>query len=84
MPSTARTSPSIEKILADDFMATYDDGKRGDKPMELALAAEFNQEVESAIQDDFTVGVYHDTAVAWFNDGRRQCVSTQSTKVNPG
>jgi ketosteroid isomerase-like protein len=56
----------IEKILADDFVATYDDGSRGDKAKELALAAEFNQQVESSIQDEFTVKVFHDTAVVWF------------------
>jgi ketosteroid isomerase-like protein len=98
----------IKNILADEFIATYDDGSRGDKAKELALAAEFNQQVESAIQDEFTVRVYRDTAVVWFTlrvagikqgkradltlrytdvwvirDGRWQCVSTQSTKVNP-
>ena len=98
----------IEDILADEFMATYDDGSRGDKARELALTAEFNQQVESAIQDELTVRVYRDTAVVWFTlrlvglrqgqraevtfrytdvwvlrDGRWQCVSTQSTKVNP-
>ena len=41
----------IENILADDFIATYEDGSRGDKAGELALVAEFNQRVESAIQD---------------------------------
>jgi hypothetical protein len=56
----------IEKILADEFMATYEDGSRGDKAKELALVAEFNQQVESAIQDEFTVRVYRDTAVVWF------------------
>ena len=56
----------IEQILADEFMATYDDGSRGDKARELALTAEFNQQVESAIQDEFTVRVYGDTAVVWF------------------
>src|SRR5262245_14558016 len=56
----------IEELLADDFIATYDDGSRGDKAKELALMAEFNQQVESAIQDEFTVRVYHDTAVVWF------------------
>jgi len=56
----------IKDILADDFIATYDDGNRGDKATELALAAEFNQQVESAIQDEFTVKVYHDTAVVRF------------------
>ena len=56
----------IENILADEFIATYDDGSRGDKAKELALTAEFNQRVESAIQDEFTVKVYRDTAVVWF------------------
>ena len=56
----------IENILADDFVATYDDGSRGDKAKELALTAEFNQRVESALQDEFRVKVYGDTAVVWF------------------
>ena len=56
----------IENILADEFIATYDDGSRGDKAKELALTTEFNQRVESAIQDEFTVKVYRDTAVVWF------------------
>lgn len=56
----------IENILADEFIATYDDGSRGDKAKELALAAAFDQQVESAIQDEFTVKVYQDTAVVWF------------------
>ena len=56
----------IENILADEFMATYDDGSRGDKAKELALVTEFDQQVESAIPDDFTVKVYRDTAVVWF------------------
>ncbi len=99
----------IENLLAEEFMATYDDGSRGDKAKELALTAEFNQQVVSAIQDEFMVRVYRDTAVVWFTlrlvgirqgqraevtfrytdvwvlrDGRWLCVSTQSTKVNPG
>ena len=56
----------IEAILADEFVATYDDGSRGDKAKELALVAGFNQQVESAVQDDFTVRVYGDTAVVRF------------------
>src|SRR6185295_2923361 len=56
----------IESILADEFIATYDDGSQGDKAKELALAAEFNQQVESATQEDFIVKVYRDTAVVWF------------------
>jgi len=56
----------IENILADEFVATYDDGSRGDKAHELALVAEFDQQVVSATQDEFTVKVYDDTAVVWF------------------
>jgi ketosteroid isomerase-like protein len=56
----------IANILADEFIATYDNGARGDKAKELALAAEFNQQVESAVQDEFTVKIYRDTAVVWF------------------
>ena len=56
----------IERLLAEQFIATYDDGSQGDKAKELALAVQFNQAVESATQDDFIVKVYRDTAVVWF------------------
>lgn len=56
----------IASVLADEFIATYDDGSRGDKAKELALAAAFDQQVESANQDDFTVKIYRNTAVVWF------------------
>lgn len=56
----------IGTLLADEFVATYDDGSRGDKAKELALAAAFNQKIESAVQDDFSVKVYRDAAVVWF------------------
>ena len=56
----------IEGLLADEFMATYDDGSRGDKARELELAKEFDQQVQSAIPDEFTVRVFGDTAVVWF------------------
>lgn len=97
----------IENLMADEFTATYDDGSRGDRAQELALVRTFNQQVESAVQDEFTVRVYRDTAVVWFTlrlvgvkqgqrseltmrytdvwvirDGRWQCVSTHSTRVN--
>ena len=78
----------IENILADEFMATYDDGSRGDKARELALVAEFNQQVESATPDEFTVKVYSDTAVVWFTlrlvgtkQGRRSELSLRYTDV---
>jgi ketosteroid isomerase-like protein len=56
----------LETILADDFMATYDDGSRGDRTRELRLTEEFNQQVTSADQHDFKVRVYGDTALVSF------------------
>ena len=70
----------IERLLAEEFIATYDDGSQGDKAKELALAVQFNQAVESATQDDFIVKVYRDTAVVWFTlnlVGPRQGVPTK-------
>jgi ketosteroid isomerase-like protein len=61
-----RDAAFIATILADDFVATYDDGSRGDKAKELALVATFAQQVESAVPDAFTVKVYGDTAVVRF------------------
>src|SRR3989442_15289890 len=60
----------IQSVLADEFIATYDDGTRGNKAKELELAASFNQHVESSIQDEFTVKVYKDTAVGGFQPRR--------------
>ena len=78
----------IESILADDFIATYDDGGRGDKAKELKLAAEFDQQVESAIPDDFTVRVYGDAAVVRFTlnvlgmkQGQRSTLTLRFTDV---
>ena len=56
----------VATILADEFTATYEDGSRGDKAKELALIAAFNQRVESAVQDEFTIKVFGNTAVVWF------------------
>ena len=56
----------IATVLADDFVATYDDGARGDKATELALASAFAQQVESAVPDEFTVKEYGDTAIVRF------------------
>ena len=56
----------IERVLADEFVATYGDGTRGDKEKELALAREFDQQVDSSHLDDFIVKVYRDTAIVWF------------------
>jgi ketosteroid isomerase-like protein len=57
---------AIKNFLADEFISTYDDGARGDKAKELQLASEFNQAVESAEPDEFTIKIYGDTAVVWF------------------
>ena len=56
----------VGTLLADEFVATYDDGTRADRAKELALAATFNQQVDSSVLDDFIVKVYGDTAVVWF------------------
>lgn len=56
----------IENVLADEFMVTYADGSRADRTKELALAAEFNQQIDSRTLDEFAVKVYGDTAVVWF------------------
>ena len=56
----------IESVLADEFVATYGDGSRGDKAKELALAAAFNKQIDSSTQDEFAVKVYGDTAIVWF------------------
>ena len=56
----------IETVLADEFIATYGDGSRGDKAKELALARTFDQQVHSSRLDDFIVKVYRDTAIVWF------------------
>jgi ketosteroid isomerase-like protein len=56
----------IENVLADEFVVTYSDGSRADKSKELRLAAEFNQQIDSSILDEFIVKVYGDVAVVWF------------------
>jgi ketosteroid isomerase-like protein len=56
----------IASILADDFIATYDNGVRADKAMELELAANFNQQIDASSIDEFTIHIYGDVAVVWF------------------
>lgn len=58
--------PFIENILAEEFLATYPDGNRGDRAKELSLAAEFNQQIDSSMLDEFAVKIYRDSAVVWF------------------
>ncbi len=61
-----RDAALIATFLADEFIATYGDGRRGDKATELKLVAEFNQQTDSRELDDFIVKVYGNTAVVWF------------------
>jgi ketosteroid isomerase-like protein len=62
----AKDIPFLENILADEFVATYGDGSLGDKARELTLAKEFNKQVDSSTQDEFSVKIYGDTAIVWF------------------
>jgi len=55
----------IESILADEFIATYGDGSRGDKTKELKLTEEFNGQVFASSVGDFIVKVYGNAAVVW-------------------
>ena len=57
----------IESILADEFVATYGDGSRGDRAKELSIVATFDRQIDSSTLDEFTVKVYGDTAVVWFS-----------------
>ena len=56
----------IENILADEFVVTYSDGSRADRSKELRRATEVEQQIDSALRDEFVVKVYGDTAVVWF------------------
>jgi ketosteroid isomerase-like protein len=57
---------AIDKILADEFVVTYDDGVRADRKRELELAATFDEHVDSSTMDDFIVREFGNTAVVWF------------------
>ena len=71
----------IESVLAEEFIATYGDGSRGDKAKELALVRDFNQQVDSRRLDDFIVKVYRDTAVVWFTQYLVGPVNGKPTEV---
>jgi hypothetical protein len=47
----------IERVLADEFVATYGDGTRGDKAAELAQTLDFDQQVNSSVLDSFRVRI---------------------------
>jgi hypothetical protein len=56
----------IETLLADEFIATYGDGSRGDKAKELSLASDTKQQIDSSRLDEFIVKTFGNTAVVWF------------------
>ena len=56
----------IESILADEFVATYDNGTQADKKKELALAGSFNQQIDASALEDFDIKLYDKTAVVMF------------------
>jgi uncharacterized protein (TIGR02246 family) len=72
---------TIANLLADDVIFTYGDGARGDKARELALVAEFNQQVDSSVQEDFIVKVHRDTAVVWFTQRMVGPVQGKPTEI---
>jgi ketosteroid isomerase-like protein len=97
----------IDRVLADEFIVTYDNGVRADRNLELELAKSLNENIESSTMDEFIVKEFGNTAVVWFTlhlvgpvngervqndyrftdvfvlrDGRWQCVSSQSTRID--
>ena len=71
----------IANVLADEFVATYADGSRGDKAKELALVAEFNQQIDSSSLDEFAVKIYGNTAVVWFSKRMTGPVKGRQTTI---
>jgi ketosteroid isomerase-like protein len=68
----------IERVLAEEFVATYGDGTRGDKAAELAQTIDFDQQVNSSVLDSFRVRIYGDTGLVWFS---RHMTGPKSGKV---
>ena len=72
---------TIANLLGDDVIFTYGDGARGDKARELKLVADFNQQVDSSVQEDFIVKVHRDTAIVWFTQRMVGPVQGKPTEV---
>jgi hypothetical protein len=71
----------IETLLADEFIATYGDGSRGDKTKELSLASDNRQQVDSSRLDEFIVKTFGNTAVVWFTQFLVGPVNGKPTEV---
>jgi len=56
----------IDRILADEFIVTYDNGVRADRTVELELATSLNENIESSMLDEFIVKEFGNTALVWF------------------
>jgi len=56
----------IDRVLADEFIVTYDNGVRADRKLELQLATSLNENIESSTLDEFIVKEFGNTAVVWF------------------
>ena len=56
----------IDRLLADEFIVTYDNGVRADRTIELDLAKTANENIESSTMDEFIVKEFGNTAVVWF------------------
>lgn len=57
----------IHSILADDFVATYTDGHRGDKAIEKHNTSAFNQQIDESELSDFEIRIHGDVGLVWFN-----------------
>jgi len=68
----------IERVLAEEFVATYGDGTRGDKAAEMTQTLDFDQRVDSSVLDSFRVRIYGDAAVVWFS---RHMTGPKSGKI---
>lgn len=71
----------VDSVLAEEFVATYGDGSRGDRKRELELVAEFNQQVDKWTVDEFTVRIFRDTAVVWFTQRMVGPVQGKPTEI---
>lgn len=71
----------VDGVLAEEFIATYGDGSRGDRARELKLVAEFNSQVDEWTVGEFIVKVYRDTAVVWFTQRMVGPVQGKPTEI---
>lgn len=71
----------VDGILAEEYIATYDDGTRADRATELGLVAAFNQRIDSSRLDEFTIQMHGETALVWFTLHLRGPVQGRPTDV---